>query len=400
MAIYGGSLQPPDAQSGGSPRRKSELSLVDHPLVRQKSGTSVARSSVNGDEGRSRVQCSHDKCSNRPNSRATSRGISIETQSRIRLPSARTIPAWVRIPDATTDLPPRSHAAPPEPSGARIAQHNYTPHEKHRNPCADYDYSRATPRESRWKTFTRSAAYPHSTTDLQEKLVDHDWLNRNMADYSEPWQGHSTNEKDLESGQHSLDFKQRKKMWLRKLQSKILRSPIVPLLIRLTVFFFSVAALALGGSIRYQATQSGYSQGPSPDLAIIVDSVALVYLVCITYDEYTGKPLGLRPAKAKLRLIFLDLIFIVFASANLSLAFESLSDIQSSCRAWEAGRNFDPRNDIICDRQKALASVLLIVLIAWLTTFAISVLRFVHNLSTFPPNPSLVNLVLLLCETC
>ncbi|OAX77014.1 hypothetical protein ACJ72_08692 [Emergomyces africanus] len=289
--------------------------------------------------------------------------------------------AWVRIPDETTDVPPHTHSAPPEPSGARIAQHNYSPHGKQRNSSTDYYYSGAAPRESRWKTFARSTAYPRSTTDVQEKLVDHDWLDRNMADYSGPWQGHNINEKDPEIGQHGLDFKQRKRMWLSKFQSKILRSPIVPLLIRLTVFVFSVVALALGSSIRYHATQSGYPQGPSPDLAIIVDSVALVYLVFITYDEYTGKPLGLRPAKAKLRLIFLDLIFIVFASANLSLAFESLSDVQSSCRAGEVDKNFDPRDDIICDRQKALASVLLIVLIAWLMTFAISVLRVVERVT-------------------
>ncbi|KKZ68340.1 hypothetical protein EMCG_06016 [[Emmonsia] crescens] len=384
MAIYGDSLlrpQPPDAQSGGSARRKSELSLVDLPLVRQKSGTSVARSSVNGDEGRSGFRRSHDQSSNRPNSRAPSRGISIGNKSRSALPSARTIPAWVRIPDEITGPPPHLHSAPPEPSSARIAQHNYAPHAKQRDSFACNGYPEPASRESRWKTFAKSTAYPRSITDIEEKIVDHDWLDQNMADYSEPWQGNNTNEKDLENGQHGLDFKQRKMKWLNKVQSKILRSPIVPLLIRLTVFVFSVVALALGGSIRYHATKSGHPQGPSPDLAIIVDAVALVYLVYITYDEYTGKPLGLRPAKAKLRLIFLDLIFIVFASANLSLAFESLSGIQSSCRAGEVDGIFDPRNDFICDRQKALASVLLIVLIAWLTTFAISVLRVVERVT-------------------
>lgn len=107
-------------------------------------------------------------------------------------------------------------------------------------------------------------------------------------------------------------------------------------------------------------------------MAIIVDSVALVYLVYITYDEYTGKPLGLRPAKAKLRLIFLDLFFIVFVSANLSLAFNALSD----CKR-EAGKDKDSQViPSICAQQKALASVLLIELIAWLLTFAISVLRY------------------------
>ena len=96
-------------------------------------------------------------------------------------------------------------------------------------------------------------------------------------------------------------------------------------------------------------------------MAIIVDAIAMAYLVYITYDEYSGKPLGLRSAKAKMRLIFLDLFFIVFDSANLSLAFETLSDNRPCAE--------------VCGKQEALASVLLIALIAWLLTFSISVMR-------------------------
>ncbi|EER36432.1 conserved hypothetical protein [Histoplasma capsulatum H143] len=382
MAIYGDCLlhpQPLETQSGGSARRKSELSLVDPPLERQKSGTSVARSSVNGDVGHSGLQFSHDRSSLRPKSRAQSVGVSIGTQSNNVFRTARTIPAWVRIANETTGLPAHSHLASPELAGVRIAQHHYVPREKQQASYTNSGYTRKGPRESRWKTFAKANAYPRPSTDLEEKLVDHDWLDENIGDYSGPWLGHSTNVKDLESGQQ--DSKQRKVKRLSKVQSKILRSPVVPLLIRLTVFIFSVVALALGGSIHSYATKYGHSQGPSPDLAIIVDSIALVYLVYITYDEYTGKPLGLRPAKAKLRLIFLDLIFIVFASANLSLAFESLSDIQSSCGSGEIDGKFDPTNSSICNLQKALAAVLLIVLVAWLTTFAISVLRVVERVT-------------------
>lgn len=110
-------------------------------------------------------------------------------------------------------------------------------------------------------------------------------------------------------------------------------------------------------------------------MAIIVDAVALVYLVYITFDEYTSKPLGLRSPSAKTRLILLDLFFIVFDSANLSLAFASLSDVTGSCTEAEVNQELYPSNNAICVRQKALASVLLVALVAWLTTFAISVLR-------------------------
>lgn len=110
-------------------------------------------------------------------------------------------------------------------------------------------------------------------------------------------------------------------------------------------------------------------------MAIIVDAVALVYLVYITFDEYTSKPLGLRSPSSKARLILLDLFFIVFDSANLSLAFGSLSDVTGSCTVAEINQKLYPSNNAICVRQKALASVLLVALVAWLTTFAISVLR-------------------------
>jgi len=112
-------------------------------------------------------------------------------------------------------------------------------------------------------------------------------------------------------------------------------------------------------------------------MAIIVDAIALVYILYITYDEYTGKPLGLRSAKAKMRLIFLDLFFIVFDSANLSLAFASLSDVRSSCvdaQGEISGYN-DLKINTICGRQMALAAVLLVALVAWLMTFSVSVLR-------------------------
>lgn len=110
-------------------------------------------------------------------------------------------------------------------------------------------------------------------------------------------------------------------------------------------------------------------------MAIIVDAVALFYLVYITWDEYSSKPLGLRSPVSKARLILLDIFFIVFDSANLSLAFETLSSPQGACTDARINHEVVPKNDKMCDRQKALSSVLLIALIAWLMTFSISVLR-------------------------
>lgn len=291
--------------------------------------------------------------------------------------------AWVRRPDDSEHGNAFAPALPSQPNVVRVADHHFAPQgERDRPPRHDQpptaDQEEWDSRESRWKTFTRSTAYPRSRV-LDNNIVSYDWLNQNLGDYSEPWQG-KRETSDLESGRRTLDFMQRRKIWMARFQFKVLHSAMVPLLIRLTVFVFCAIALALGGSIRHFATIYERPQGASTDMAIIVDTVALVYLVYITYDEYTGKPLGLRAAKAKMRLIFLDLIFIVFASANLSLAFYSLSNVTGSCTSARVNDTFDKRNDTICVRQEALASVLLIVLIAWLMTFAISVLRYVIQL--------------------
>lgn len=279
------------------------------------------------------------------------------------------------------------------PGDAHVASHHYSPKAK------DFAFDRESRREkdieqgegelserarsythytqeSRWKTFTRSVPQVREPTHQQSKIVDADWLNRNFGDYSDPWQGY-IDEKADESARHSATFIQRRKIWMKRVQYKILHSPMVPLIIRLTVFIFSAIALSLGGSIRHLSTTHSRPQGPSPLMAIIFDAIALVYLVYITYDEYTGKPLGLRSASAKIRLIFLDLVFIVFASANLSLAFASLSDVNGSCSSGDIDLTINPRNDKICDRQKVLAAVLLVVLVAWLMTFMISALRYV-----------------------
>jgi hypothetical protein len=121
-------------------------------------------------------------------------------------------------------------------------------------------------------------------------------------------------------------------------------------------------------------------------MAIIVDIIALVYILYITYDEYTGKPLGLRSPKAKMRLILLDLFFIVFDSANLSLAFDALSDVRWSCRDDVGVGGTNSSSGPLCVRQRALSSVLLVALVAWITTFSISVLRYVC-LSLHPESP-------------
>jgi hypothetical protein len=70
-----------------------------------------------------------------------------------------------------------------------------------------------------------------------------------------------------------------------------------------------------------------------------------------------------------------DLLFIVFDSANLSLAFDSLFDVRWSCRVLDSGVDESPAIDPICDRQRALAAFLFLALCAWVATFTVSVFR-------------------------
>ena len=114
-------------------------------------------------------------------------------------------------------------------------------------------------------------------------------------------------------------------------------------------------------------------------MAIIVDCVALIYLLLITYDEYSSKPLGLRSPSLKMRLILLDLFFVVFNAANLGLAFDALTDTRWSCRPTSdppstLARSSGP-DEQLCARQQALSAVLLIALVTWLLTFAVTAFR-------------------------
>ena len=264
------------------------------------------------------------------------------------------------------------------PPGTVIAQHNATlaaPHCQYSGPSRghfhDHEFESTPPLDkneargsgSRWRAFVSSSAYPAIAADGGQ-IVTEEWLQQNGPDYSRPWLADVGNGDPEKDPAGLYRFRAKRRAWYIRAQRTVLRNPIVPMVIRMNVWSFSAVALALACSIHHTTDKhpSRIPATPSTDMAIVVDAVALVYLLYITYDEYSGKPLGLRPAKAKMRLIFLDLFFIVFDSANLSLAFEAIQG--------------DYCNSLVCTRQKALASVLLIALIAWLLTFSISVMRW------------------------
>ncbi|KAI4102263.1 MAG: hypothetical protein L6R37_004513 [Teloschistes peruensis] len=308
----------------------------------------------------------------------------------------RTVPTWVHILEG--DDQASSHQTtsllPSDPANAQVAEHHYhpfvRPHGRNQPPRGrryDQDREWAPPmpnghsadHTSRWKAYVNASAYPAITSEGGE-IVTPDWYEKNGPDYSRPWMADAEQE-DMENLQ---GIQTRRRVWWKRIQRTIIRSPMIPLVLRSIVWTFSAAALAVAASI-HRLTDNERKKNPDTDLknlastemAIAVDAVALVYLLYITYDEYSGKPLGLRSARAKMRLIFLDLFFIVFDSANLSLAFEALGE-SSGCKVLR------PTDDDIriCKRQKTLASVLLIALIAWLLTFSISVFRLVPKVES------------------
>lgn len=317
-----------------------------------------------------------------------------------RLP-VRTIPPWVRSAREEDLISGEDGISfPDDPSAALVAQHNHSPaaarkpesyaqRQKRRD---GYPLSSGQTRSqptSRWVSFARASVYPRE--QFNNEKVEHEWLDEHFTDYSQPWLANH-NEDDIEDGSSRYHaFRKKRQVWYKRSQYTILRNPFIPLVFRLIVFIFAMTALALGGSIHHITDRyndmhpnDGIVQGPSTMMAIIVDAIALVYIVYVTYDEYFNKPLGLRSARAKIRIVLLDLFFIVFQAANLSLAFQGLSDPEAGCKSDAKGPPGSVGNvdSSICERQRALASVLLIALIAWLMTFSVSVLRLVERINT------------------
>lgn len=155
----------------------------------------------------------------------------------------------------------------------------------------------------------------------------------------------------------------------KRLWHLIIRHSLAPLIFRLTVMLTSILALGVACRIfelNSAVTNSGAERTQSV-VAIAVDSVAIPYLAYMIWDEYTGKPLGLRSGVSKISIVLLDLFFIIFSSASTALAFESL--VYHTLSGHEV---------------KAFATVLaafeLVGLIAWTMNLTVNIFRTVERL--------------------
>ncbi|CAD6501231.1 BgTH12-01484 [Blumeria graminis f. sp. triticale] len=224
-----------------------------------------------------------------------------------------------------------------------------------------------------WRTYI-TKSIPKVASDEEGTIVDEGFLLQQTPGYMTPWRGDLENANDPETLSGLLHSKRQRKTLMKRIRHHLLMHPLVPLLFRITVLATSVNALGIATSVHHLSKKYHYEQTPSSTMAIMVDVIAIPYILYITWDEYTGKPLGLRSPGAKIRLVLLDLFFIIFESANLALAFGALTSDNGSCQDSMNGTNY-----IICNRVKALCGILMVALYAWSITFAISIFRLVQR---------------------
>lgn len=169
---------------------------------------------------------------------------------------------------------------------------------------------------------------------------------------------------------------QNRKTWIEQIQGIILYNRVLPLIFRILLVTLCCCALGMACTI-FTGTRkySEFGQEPLTIMAICVQLIALAYLLYIAYDEFTGKPLGLRNALDKLLYIMLDLVFIIFSLANVSLAFNTLYDSRWVCREDISGRVPVVRS--ICRRQRALTGFLVMVIFFWLVNFILLTTRVI-----------------------
>jgi len=309
----------------------------------------------------------------------------------------RSIPPWVHTEDDSDDesvdqaqrLLPLANAVP--------ASHHYlpAPPSQHKAPGRKWDHIRSAEpplldqpidtNQQRWLPYMLSGPQPRGVPGA--RLVSDAWMDENMPHLTSTWTAAEPEKpSDKPKGLWLFTAERRSKTFAH-ITRIILKNPFVPLVFRLIVLAFTVAALGLGARVFHEANAVNRNgEGPcskraSTYMAIILDSVAVPYIGYITWDEYLSKPLGLRSATAKVSLLLVDLLFIVFYSSNLTLSLDALDDPRWACFDHnESLLSNCPASPRVCRSQQGLSGVLVVALMAWLFTFVISVLRVVERL--------------------
>ncbi|KAL1871604.1 hypothetical protein VTK73DRAFT_1953 [Phialemonium thermophilum] len=215
---------------------------------------------------------------------------------------------------------------------------------------------------SPWWDFVRSSEYGHLPNEESE-VVSIEELDKLQPGFNNPVD--LPRPLDLEKARPTT----RTAALYKRAWKILLKHPLVPLAFRLTVLVTSITAMALSVHI-FEIERGRRNSGPERAQAIFamaVDAVAIPYTCYMTWDEYTGKPLGLRPPTQKISLTLMDLFFIIFKSASTSLAFDTLIYQNSHV-------------SIVEDYSSALTAFQLVSLVSWTMNLTVNVFRLVHRL--------------------
>ncbi len=238
--------------------------------------------------------------------------------------------------------------------------------------------------QSPWRELVESSRYPHIPNEESE-VVDDEVLAKLQPSFADPMHtpgrvaAAAAHQKRQETAAAAAaaagvgpDVARKPSATTRPFYQRVwllpIRHPLGPLGCRLTVLSTSIIALALAARIFQQEAGSGgipAAEHAQIVVAVVIDVVAIPYLGYITVDDYTGKPLGLRPPKERIWLILLDLFFIIFKSASTALAFEALLFFNT------------PQTLAYL---RALGAFELVGLISWAWTLPIKVLREIERL--------------------
>ncbi|KAI5866764.1 hypothetical protein GGS23DRAFT_551963 [Durotheca rogersii] len=228
----------------------------------------------------------------------------------------------------------------------------------------------------RWRDFVRSSSYGRSPNELYE-VVSYNVLEQQMPGLDKP----------VRTPLHPLDPKIKKQSRKDTLAIRsgdfVLRHPIAPLIFRLVVLITTIAALALASNIFQREKDPADPTSNAPEtsqaiVAIVIDVVAIPYILYMIWDEYTGKPLGLRAPAQKVSLTLLDLVFIVLKSASTALAFEAL--VYHSGDGLSTDPHLAAMGKVSVHLARGLAALTLVGLIAWILNFTINVFRLAEKL--------------------
>lgn len=187
--------------------------------------------------------------------------------------------------------------------------------------------------------------HPHAQNNLQHSQLssfDDSFIER----HSISSQQHPTlksHNKLAKKELHNAALHRRRKLGRRtkkdKLRKFLLHSAYVPLLFRSLNLGFTTATLAV--CIRLRLLESRYEvigiSGAGAIIGIIFAPMTLTHVMVSIYLEYFyGRPIGIWGIRSKMAHTLLDLVFICFWSAELSLVFDNYFTSLLSCSNMSA----------------------------------------------------------------